>query len=55
MRKKFTDLVNLETITAYENRDEIVKMAKNNINGLVGREIFLKVLVLEEKVYTAMK
>ena len=34
--KKFTDfLVNLETITAYENRDQIVEMAKNNINGLV--------------------
>ncbi len=34
--KKFTDfLVNLETVTAYENRNEIAKMAKGNINGLV--------------------
>ena len=36
VEKKFTDfLVNLETVTAYENRNEIAKMAKGNINGLV--------------------
>lgn len=34
--KKFTDfLVNLETITAYENKNEIVQMARDNIDGLV--------------------
>ena len=34
--RKFTDfLVNLETVTAYENRNEIANMAKGNINGLV--------------------
>lgn len=34
--KKFTDfLVNLETITGYENKNEIVQMARDNIDGLV--------------------
>lgn len=34
--KKYTDfLVNLETITAYENKNEIVQMARDNIDGLV--------------------
>ncbi len=34
--KKFTDfLVNLETITAYENKNEIAQMARDNIDGLV--------------------
>lgn len=34
--QNYTDfLVNLETVTSYENLNKIIEMAKNNINGLV--------------------
>ena len=42
--QKYTDfLVNLETVTAYENREKIIELSKKNINGVVfGRVDFSK-------------
>ena len=34
--QKYTDfLVNLETVTSYENREKIIELSKKNINGVV--------------------